>query len=293
MNNEVSTDTNQSPESQVKVLVHLEPAPLDQVTPEEHGYVEARIETEMQSAVGSTDDQRVRTENQKAQNQDQFLAPRQEATEAVGFAPMSFLGAPPLMIGEDPELYDGLRTRVLAENKPQTVLEHILATHLVDKAWELQRYKRYATSSVNALASNTLSAVLHPLIPGDGDRVEDGHFIAAHSRKLARDWAAGKQNAVREVEKRLANAGLTFDAVMANAHAKAQPLVDYFDSKAANCLETLRDVQGDLSAFRAMSSFKARESAIQIENPTYQVIADQSAKAEGEGIDDKPTEDPR
>jgi hypothetical protein len=69
---------------------------------------------------------------------------------------MSFFGAPPITIR-------GMRAQVFAECKPQNVIEEILANHMVDKAWEPRRHKRYAAHSLNAAVRNALVEALHPL----------------------------------------------------------------------------------------------------------------------------------
>jgi hypothetical protein len=278
MNQEIPINNHQPLEPQVGLQPSSAPSvPLSQT--ESAGQQRLEVHAQSQSQIQS--------ENQ-SQNQG-FVE-----SQTAGVAGLSFFGAPPLVIGEDPELYYGLREQVFAENKPQSVLDQILVNHMVDKAWELQRHKRYAAHAVNAAAHNALIEVLHPLIPGDADEIEHGRVKEmAHSRKLASGWIAKEPDAVREVDKRLADAGLNLETVMAFGHMKVQPVVDYFDSKAANCLETLRNLQDDFAGLRAVSGLQARRPAMRLENPAYQVIEHQALADEGEGVDDEPAENPR
>jgi hypothetical protein len=62
----------------------------------------------------------------------------------------SLFGAPPLLEGEDPELYSRLRSAVIDDHKPQTLADWIYVNDLVIKLWEEQRFRRASTALIRS-----------------------------------------------------------------------------------------------------------------------------------------------
>jgi len=86
---------------------------------------------------------------------------------------------------------------------PADIFEEIWVRDIVDLVWEALRLRRLKANPMTATAYRGLEQILKPLV---GFLEEEG---------LAKAWAARDQNAIKRVDKLLASAGLTMDAVMA------------------------------------------------------------------------------
>jgi hypothetical protein len=125
-------------------------------------------------------------------------------------AQLSLFCPPQLIAGEDRGAYDELLATVCAMVKPADIIEEIYVGDFVDCEWDVRRYRRLKDALMAATAYEGLRKVLEPIsFEGWLDLVEA--------------WAARKPEAVEEVDRRLAAAGLTMDAVM------AQTLCEHLD----------------------------------------------------------------
>jgi hypothetical protein len=118
---------------------------------------------------------------------------------------LALFGPPPLLEGEDAAAYDELLVRISGAVKPTDIFEEIWIRDIVDLVWEAFRLRRLKANLMTAVAHKGLTATLEPLI-GWTD-----------ARNLAEAWAARERSAIKQVDKLLASAGLTMDAVMAQA----------------------------------------------------------------------------
>jgi hypothetical protein len=125
---------------------------------------------------------------------------------------------PHLIAGEDPVAYDEFFAKVCAMVKPADIIEVIWVRDFVDCDWDVRRYRRLKDALMAATAYEGLRKVLDPI-----------SFKGWH--ELVNDWAARKPEAIEEVNRRLAAAGLTIDAVM------AQTLCEHLDD--IKCIETM------------------------------------------------------
>jgi len=116
-------------------------------------------------------------------------------------APLDLFGPSPIMEGEDIMLYNA---RVSTAVKPKDILEDIWVREVVDLVWEIFRLRRLKWTLLTATAVEGLVKVLAPFINGLFDQ-----------RELARAWFARKPSAIKRVEKILASADLSEDAILA------------------------------------------------------------------------------
>jgi hypothetical protein len=68
-----------------------------------------------------------------------------EATADAGSPPqleLDLWGPPPLLPGEDPEVYEALLGRVRNAVRPEGMIEEIYVRDLVDLSWEIRRWRR-------------------------------------------------------------------------------------------------------------------------------------------------------
>jgi hypothetical protein len=133
-------------------------------------------------------------------------------------AEASLFCPPQLIAGEDPVAYDEFFAKVCATLNPADVIEEIYTRDFVLCDWDVRRYRRWKVALMAATAYEGLRKVLEPIsFEGWLDLVEH--------------WAARKPEAIEEVDRRLAAAGLTIDAVM------AQTLCEHLDE--FKCIEAM------------------------------------------------------
>jgi len=124
-------------------------------------------------------------------------------TRPLATAPL--LGARPLVQGENLRSYDQLLERICATLQPRDSLEEIWVRDIVDLVWEGFRLRR-------------AKALL--MTDGTHTRVKWQLDYSSHRRaaeQIARNWAAGDENATEQVTKALASAGMSIDMLLARA----------------------------------------------------------------------------
>ena len=141
-----------------------------------------------------------------------FAAPGAALTPASPPAPArtlcrALLGPRPLIDGEDRTNYDVILERISADVAPEDFVEEMWVRNVVDLVWDSVRLRRLKSHLLQAAAHQGLDRVLTPLIGCES------------ADRLSRQWAAGNEEALGEVERLLGRAGLTFDAVMAQTLA--------------------------------------------------------------------------
>jgi hypothetical protein len=165
---------------------------------------------------------------------------------------------PHLIAGEDPVAYDEFFAKVCATVKPADIIEEIWVRDFVDCDWDVRRYRRLKVALLAATAYEGLRKVLEPIsFAGWLDLVED--------------WAARKSTAVEEVNRRLAAAGLTIDAVM------AQTLCEHLDAfKCIDAMIAMAEVRRngalcEIERHRATFAHRLRQTVQQVD-AEYQAI---------------------
>ena len=116
---------------------------------------------------------------------------------------LALFGPPPLLEGEDTAAYDELLARISGAVKPADIFEEIWVRDIVDLVWEAFRLRRLKANLMTTVAHKGLRQILEPLMDW------------ADARDLTEAWAARECAAIKRVDKLLASAGLTMDAVMA------------------------------------------------------------------------------
>ncbi len=174
-------------------------------------------------------------------------------------------GPPPLIEGEDATAYDELLTLVSAAVKPGDILEDIWVRDVVDLVWEAFRLRRLKANLMTASAYSGLHTVLEPLVnEGLGELVED--------------WARRKPSAIKEVNRLLASADLTMDAVMAHTLCENLDSMERIDRMIAMA-EGRRDaILREIDRHRATLGHTLRRTVEQIEEGEYRVLDTKSVK---------------
>jgi hypothetical protein len=165
---------------------------------------------------------------------------------------------PQLIAGEDRDAYDEFFAKVRATVMPADVIEEIWVRDFVDCDWDVRRYRRLKDALLAATAYEGLKNVLEPIsFEGWLDLVEE--------------WAARKPEAIEEVDRRLAAAGLTMDSVM------AQTLCEHLDEiKGIEAMSAVAEVRRngtlcEIERHRATLAHRLRRTVSQLD-AEYQVV---------------------
>ena len=171
-------------------------------------------------------------------------------------------GAAPLFEGEDSAGYDELLARVSGAIKPADIIEEIWIRDIVALTWEALRLRRARAA---LLTAKRYVGVKHLLRPLCGTKAYD----------LSEQWARREDEAVAAVDRHLATARLTMDAVMAETMSVEIELVEKMDRMIASAEirrnATLREIERRRSEFAARLR-QATQDRDNVEEAKFQVI---------------------
>jgi hypothetical protein len=120
----------------------------------------------------------------------------------------AILGRPALIPGEDPAAYERLLAEVSIAARPADTIEWLLIEDVVNLVWEAQRLRRTKAGLLTLGQRDSLAGLLTQIVG----------FERAHA--LAQRCLAGDQDALRDAEELLREAGLDDDAMTARAFAR-------------------------------------------------------------------------
>jgi hypothetical protein len=173
-------------------------------------------------------------------------------------------GAPPLLEGEDSAAYDALFIRISTAVKPTDALEDIWVRDVVDLQWDLLRWRRL---KVNLMAAS-LRTRLNQLIQDGND--------------LVNDFAARKPNAIKQVNRMLASAGLTLDAILAQTLDQNLGQIECIERMTAKAEERRDAALREVKLHRAVLARTLRRSIETVEDAEYQAV--DTTPAEGNSV---------
>lgn len=174
-------------------------------------------------------------------------------------------GPAPLFEGEDSAGYDDLLARVSGAIKPADIIEEIWIRDIVALTWEALRLRRARAA---LLAANRYAGVKHVLMPLCGTKAYD----------LSEQWARREGEAIAAVDRHLATAGLTMDAVMAETMSVEIALVEKMDRMIASAEirrnATLREIERRRSglAARLREATRDADHVQNVQEAEFQVI---------------------
>ena len=177
---------------------------------------------------------------------------------------MALFGPPPLIVGENSADYDELLAHISAAVKPSDVLEEIWVRDVADLVWETFRLRRHKPSLLAANASKGLKIVLASFM--DSDEAEN----------LAACWLVRQRSAVKEVDKLLASAGLTMDAVMAQTLSTMIDDVERIDRMIMTMEARRNAALREIDRHRGSLGQLLRRAVQQAEDAEFEVIAPNS-----------------
>ena len=173
---------------------------------------------------------------------------------------LALFGSAPLIEGEDPAAYDELLARISGAVTPADILEEIWVRDVVDLVWEALRLRRLKAKLMIAAAYRGLERVLNPLVDWT---VRDN---------LVEGWVAREPNAVEQVDKVLASAGLAMDAVMAETLSFKIDDIERIDRMIAAAEGRRNAILREVDRHRATWGQDLRQAAQQIEEAEFKVI---------------------
>jgi len=165
---------------------------------------------------------------------------------------------PHLIEGEDRDAYDELYAKACATVRPADIIEEIWVRDFVDCDWDVRRYRRLKNAFMAATAYEGLKKVLEPIsFEGWLDLVEE--------------WAARKPQAIAEVNRRLAAAGLTMDSVMAQTLCEHLDEIKGIEGLIAMAEARRNDTLCEIERHRATLAHRLRQTVQQID-AEYQAV---------------------
>jgi hypothetical protein len=180
--------------------------------------------------------------------------------ELNGASDSIIYGLPPLWDGEDVARYNAFRAEVLADIEPGDVMERVLINDYVDLAWEVLRLRLLQANLIRGNVSKGLGEVLTPL---------KGPLQA---KTLSEGWLARKPEALEEVNKILAAAGLSMDTVMAQTFSVALDPIERINRMIQAAEARRNKCLHEIYRHRETLAQTLRRSVQQIENGQLRVI---------------------
>jgi hypothetical protein len=142
-------------------------------------------------------------------------------------------GPPSILIGEIEADYNTLTKRVTASIKPTNIIEEFAVRDVVSAMWDSLRLSRLKTALLNANMHKGLKETLVPLC-NPLTQLDRGEFNGPRADTLSEAWMCGEGEAIEMVDRLLAAAGLTMDAVVAQTMSIYIDDFDRIDRMAMN-----------------------------------------------------------
>jgi hypothetical protein len=146
------------------------------------------------------------------------------------------LNPPPLLCNEDQSLYDELVAAVHAAVKANDIFEEIWLSDYIANHWDILRVRRLKAALITSTQQQALEKVLARLKSID----TSGFSVGSKGAKLAQRFTLGKGSSVKQANKLLNSAGLSWDAILAEAMALNIEAIERFD-RMAKTSEIRRD----------------------------------------------------
>jgi hypothetical protein len=167
---------------------------------------------------------------------------------------LDLFGPPPLFEGEDPKAYDEFLTRISTAVKPVDIIEDIWVRDFVDLTFDVFRLRRLKANVKG------LSETLAPFV----GRLE--------AETLAEAWAARRSDVAEEVDKALASAGLSMDAVMAQTLSLKLDDIERIDHMTAIAEARRNTTLREIDRHRETLGQKLRRAVPQLEDGQLRAI---------------------
>lgn len=167
----------------------------------------------------------------------------------------TLLAVPMLLPGESHEKYETLRDAIIADIQPQTTIEWLWVSDLIELSWDILRYRRLRQKLLQTSREAAIRAGLEKIelagIHGDG-QVAARRYI----KKNAAVWRCDPLSAI-EIENRLLAHEIDTDAINLEVIIQSRELYLLFDSLLSTAqsrrIVLLREIGGRRLAKRRLS----------------------------------------
>ena len=181
---------------------------------------------------------------------------------AVGHA--SLFGQPPILPGEDAATYDALLARVSTDVKPSDIIEEMWVHDVMDNSWEILRWRWVKTRLIAEWIPDALRGTLAPLT----DAGEYSEWMDI----LIQKWVVQKRSAIKQVNRLLASAKLTFDTVIARALVDNIDKLERIDRCIAIAEERRDRILREIDRRRAVFAQALRDKVQEVEDAEFETI---------------------
>jgi hypothetical protein len=196
---------------------------------------------------------------------------------------LSLFGSPLILEGEDSAAYDELLARVSRDMKPADIVEEIWIRDIVDLTWEIFRWRRLKTALFSAAVPGALTNELAPLMRRKTTETDgmsgfpslDLSFLPrppSPAYKLAKKWSARNPTAIKQVNKLMASANVTMDAVLAQALVKEFDHIERIDRLVTIAEGRRNAVLREIDRRRAIFAQAMRETVQNVEDAEFEIV---------------------
>jgi hypothetical protein len=208
----------------------------------------------------------------------------QADSKTLGLNETSIFGPAPILDGEDSEAYNDLLARVSGDVNPTGMIEEIWVRDVVDLAWEIFRWRRLKAALFSQAVSYALLKRLAPLMRRKSaknlETVTDISILApsfyrpipSSTHKLAKKWANRDPAAVDRVNKLMASANITMDAVMADALIEKLGNIERIDHLIAIAEGRRNSILREVDRHRAALAENLRVTVDDVEEAEFEII---------------------
>ena len=181
---------------------------------------------------------------------------------------LTFFGSSPLLAGEDFLKYDQLLQGIADHVQPADIFERIWTRELADLIWEKFRWRGLMVNLIIATEQEALQCVLRPLFGG---------FRLDQADALAWRYRMKEPGAVEEVQRLLEKAGLTWDAVKAEALSLRIDDVERFNHMIVSAEKRRDATLQEIERRRATFGQKLPRAVKQVEGADYRLLEEKPA----------------
>ena len=156
----------------------------------------------------------------------------------------------PLVAGEHAADYEALRTSVLREINPSTLVEQIAARELLSLLWEERRLRRLRDSFINGNLEHGVKSKLEKLVDYDDASIEEAERLDISSYEyainLTHHYLTKDAQAIAEVTRLFSEAHISMDEIVSQVFVRHIKTMQDFDQLISNAVQHRNRLISDL-----------------------------------------------
>jgi hypothetical protein len=185
----------------------------------------------------------------------------------------SLFGEPQLLEGENAADYHELVARLYAAVKPVDIIDEMFITDVASLQWEVLRWRRLKLNLIREPVLEALPAFLDEQVEYDLQSEADAR--AQKINELVQEYARHNPDAVTQIQKLLANAGRSMDALLADQLVENRDYLEYIEriDRLTTIAESRRNAAlREIDRRRAILGQTLRRSLQEVEDAEFKVI---------------------